>query len=295
MNFWKDKKLLNDSQKKILEIRSQALNLESRDDLIERYLVALETKLQIKIDRNKSSNFYILAGMMVDMGVDAYNLLNLINLEMLNFFDENKFDGYLGSDYMGCRQALMQLGLFIDVKFFNDFTGDDLGKVQTILLPNPNVNLNDSVTQNLIAEAMHGIFPVGTVNYNAEVAINVKITAHTGQELTYSFFEASFELLGLWVEYTVDYETYDLSLDYEERITSEINNIYILNYGFIGKDFILNDFLGLVRDVKGLRTLKFYKINVLEEAELKGEEIAANIEIDKLKVFKFSNIKVVGV
>lgn len=287
--------MINPTQQKILEVRGELLNLTEKEQLIEQYLLGLETKLNIKIDRNKNSNFYILAEMNVDMGLDAYNLVSLINLEMLNFFDENKFDGYLGSDYMGCRQALMQLGYFIDVKFYNDFEGQNLGKVQTILLPKNNVDLKEDSIKNKIAECMHAIFPVGTVCYEGEGAITTKITAHTGQEFSYSFFEAGFLEISLWVEYIPDYENYNISLDYAELIKTEINNLYLKDYGLIDKDFILNDFLGIVRVVKGLRDLKYYRLEMVEGVETKGDLINENIVVSKMQVLKINKINIVGV
>jgi hypothetical protein len=287
--------MLNKTQQKILETRANYLKIEEKAVLIENFLVALETKLGVKIDRNESSNFYIMTKFVVDAGIDAYNLTSLINLEMLDFFDSNKFDGYLGSDYLGCRQALMQLGYFFDVKFYSNFSGVQMGQVQTVLLPATTELTNllknpASAEAKKVADEMLKIYPVGTVGYSLDAgAITVQTTAYTGQELSFVYYLASFKLVGLWVEYELDFENFDRKLNYEEDIKTAIIDLYTKKYGFIGKDFIINDFRGIIKEIAGIRDIKFY---LMGDKGAKGAEITENIEVGNLEVLKFSDVVV---
>jgi len=293
--------MLNKTQQKILETRANYLKIEEKAVLIENFLVALETKLGVKIDRNESSNFYIMTKFVVDAGIDAYNLTSLINLEMLDFFDSNKFDGYLGSDYLGCRQALMQLGYFFDVKFYSNFSGVQMGQVQTVLLPATTELTNllknpASAEAKKVADEILKIYPVGTVGYSLDAgAITVQTTAYTGQELSFVYYLASFKLVGLWVEYELDFENFDRKLNYEEDIKTAIIDLYTKKYGFIGKDFIINDFRGIIKEIAGIRDIKFYLMGeavAKGEARAKGAEITENIEVGNLEVLKFSDVVV---
>lgn len=281
--------MINNTQEKLISIRANALNYKEKEAIIEELLKMFESSLGITIDRNTSSNFYIIAKMVAEMGVDNLAILNEIFIDMNNFFDTNKFDGYLGSDYNGCRQALLNTGLLSDCKFYNSFTGEQAGQVQTVLLGLDGVDLKDMEAKNKIAEVMHNIMPVGTVNYSAEVgAITTKYTASTGQELSYTYYEASIEPLELWVDYFLDYEDFNRKIDYANDIKEAIINLYNQKYGFIGKDFILNDFRGIIKEIAGLKDIKYYKI----VENVKGAEIVDNIEVGNLKLLKITKLNI---
>ena len=281
--------MINSTQEQLITIRANALNYKEKEAIIEELLKMFESSLGITIDRNTSSNFYIIAKMVAEMGVDNLAILNEIFIDMNKFFDANKFDGYLGSDYNGCRQALLNTGLLADCKFYNSFTGNEAGQVQTVLLGLEGVNLTDLETKNKIAEIMHNIMPVGTVNYSADAgAITTKYTASTGQELSYTYYEASIEPLELWVDYYLDYEDFNRKIDYMEDIKNSILNLYNQKYGFIGKDFIINDFRGIIKEIAGLKDIKYYRI----VDSVKGDEIVENIIVENLKLLKITKLNI---
>ena len=86
----------------------------------------------------------------------------------------------------------------------------------------------------------------------------------------------------------MDYEDFNRKIDYVDDIKNSILNLYNQKYGFIGKDFIINDFRGIIKEIAGLKDIKYYKI----VDSVKGEEIVENIIVENLKLLKITKLNI---
>lgn len=266
------------------------MNLPSLENLNLQYINKLSSTIGQSFNSDATSNIYLLAN---QHNLDLLNMANTM-LDILNgmneFFDYNRFDGYQNGTYSGLRIALLELSLFDDVKIVDTNAN---ATVQIVLLSKAEYSDNiTNIFKLLIAQKIHENIAFGIKTLSNENAVSQEITASTGQNKTYNWNMGSRRSFNIHVDYIVDFEQNFTNYDFNTQIKDVIAYVYKNNYGYLGKDVIIQDFFAITQQILGIKqvSITFNSVEVNENNEPNLIVKDANIPIDITEIFDINSI-----
>ncbi|MCL2567323.1 MAG: DUF276 domain-containing protein [Alphaproteobacteria bacterium] len=94
------------------------------------------------------------------------------------------------------------------------------------------------------------------------------------------------------VDYIVDFEQNFTNYDFNTQIKDVIAYVYKNNYGYLGKDVIIQDFFAITQQILGIKqvSITFNSVEVNENNEPNLIVKDANIPIDITEIFDINSI-----
>lgn len=287
--------MLARQQKVILEAQAN-LGMNSDfytvDTLTEEFLVELEGKTGKTFSREEYSTIYELANICSQRIIDNQIAFKAFVDSLYVAFSIEPASSTICGSYEGMRLGLLATDLFDDVKLLAKADNT----LQVILLYKEGLYVGDSKIQ--VANAIHTLNPL-TVTYSTDSAQKhyQPINASTGQEVTYTWYDAKRRRFNFNVTYFLGYEEEVENYGYEDEIKASVNNTYDKVYNKLGKDLIIKDFYSITKDVKGVVDVSISIDEVSKDEDGYDTVIATydNIDVtmDLIEMFNVNDIKLI--
>ncbi|MGV3278042.1 DUF276 domain-containing protein [Rickettsiales bacterium LUAb2] len=275
---------MNKTQKDLLTIGSTTI--KDINELNAEYISSLSRVLNVDLTSTPSSNIYLLANAhntdLINAQIDYLTILNNIN----NYFNTNRFDGFINGSYAGMRNALMALSYIADAKIVDTDTN---ATIKIVLLANLDDQQNPidlTIYKEEIAKSIHEARAVGILTDISEGAVVVTVPASTGEQKTYGFYNGERRAFDIEVTYNIDFEEDFTNYDFDSQIKAAIGSLYGQNYGYLGKDIKIQDFYALAKDIAGINDLSIK----FTDTAAKQDYTNTDVVIDITEIFTINNV-----